>query len=186
VYSAKEEGAEVVYVTDPHWMRARAASEHAALLDTLQPSEERPERSDAVALLRSIYDPLERGESKDFGPFFDALAEDVVLTTPVGEARGKQAVIGYFTHAAATLEFDPFVRPLAYFADGNRVVQLGEETWIVKATGETTHGDAWAWVFDVVDGRIKRILAIQRLAGVADEIAEALAKAQKEAEISER
>jgi ketosteroid isomerase-like protein len=143
--------------------------------------EERPERRDPVALLRSIYDPLERGESTDFGPFYDALAEDAVLTTPVGEVRGKQAVIGYFANAAATLEFDPFVRPLSYFAAGNRVVQLGEETWTVKATGKTTQGDAWAWVFDVEDGRITRILAIQRLAGVADEIAEALAKAQQEA-----
>jgi ethanolamine utilization protein EutQ len=180
VYSAKEEGAEVVYVTYPHWMQAQAASEHAALLDTFQPTEERPERRDPLALLRSIYDPLERGESADFGPFFDALAEDAVLTTPVGEVRGKQAVIAYFAHAAATLEFDPFVRPLAYFAHGNRVVQLGEETWIVKATGKTTHRDAWAWVFDVEDGRITRILAIQRLDGVADEVAEALAKAQQE------
>jgi ethanolamine utilization protein EutQ len=179
LYSAKEEGAEVVYVTYPHWIKAQAASEHAALLDTFQPSGERPERRDPVALLRSIYDPLERGESKDFQPFFDALAEDVVLTTPVGEVRGKQALIGYFAQAAATLEFDPFVRPLTYFADGNRVVQLGEETWTVKATGKT-YRDVWAWVFDVEDGRITRILAIQRLSGVADEIAEALAKAQQE------
>jgi ketosteroid isomerase-like protein len=148
-------------------------------VDTFQPREERPEGRDPVALLRSIYDPLERGESKDFGPFFDALAEDVVLTTPVGEARGKQAVIGYFSHGAATLEFNPFVRPLEYFADGNRVVQLGEETFTVKATGKTVRTD-WAWVFDVEDGRITRILAVMHLAGVADEVAEALAKAEQE------
>jgi ethanolamine utilization protein EutQ len=178
VYSANKEGAEVVYVTYPHWTRAQAASEHAALLDTFQPTEERPERPDAVALLRSIYDPLERGESNDFEPFFDALAEDVVLTTPVGEARGKQAVIGYFTHLPATLEFNPFVRPLEYFADGNRVVQLGEETFTVKATGETVRTD-WAWVFDVEHGRITRILAVMDLAGVADQVAEALATAEQ-------
>jgi ethanolamine utilization protein EutQ len=63
VYAAKDEGAEVVYVTHPHWMQAQEASEHAALLDAFKPSEERPERRDPVALLRSIYDPLERGES---------------------------------------------------------------------------------------------------------------------------
>jgi hypothetical protein len=33
-------------------------------------------------------------------------------------------------------------------------------------------------VFDVEDGRITRILAIQDLAGVADEVADALDKAQ--------
>jgi ethanolamine utilization protein EutQ len=178
VYAAKEDGAEVVYVTYPHWMKAQEASEHAALLDTFQPSEERPERRDPVALLRSIYDPLERGESEDFGPLFDALAEDVVLTMPVGEARGKQAVIGYFVHAAAALEFNLFVRPLEYFGDSKRVVQVGGETFRVKQTGATHEAD-WAWVFDVEDGRITRILANMDLSGVADEVAEALAKAQK-------
>ena len=180
VYSAKEEGAEVVYVTYPHWMQAQKGSEHAALLDTFQPSDERPEPLDAVGLLRSIYDPQERGKSNDLQRFVDALAENVVLTTPVGEARGKQAVIGYFANAAATLEFDIFVRPLEYFGDGNRVVQLGGEVFRVKETGARHEAD-WAWVFDVEDGRITRILAIQDLAGVAEEVAEALAKAQEEA-----
>jgi ketosteroid isomerase-like protein len=100
---------------------------------------------------------------------------------PVGEARGKRAVIGYFAHGAATLEFDPFVRPLEYFAEGNRVVQLGEEIFRVKATG-ATHRAEWAWVFDVHDGRITRILAIEDLTGVADEVAEALRQAQEEAD----
>lgn len=45
IYSAKDEGAEVVYVTYPHWMRAQEASEHAALLDTFQPSDEAPPTS---------------------------------------------------------------------------------------------------------------------------------------------
>jgi hypothetical protein len=138
VYSAKEEGAEVVHVTHPHWMQAQAASEHAALLDTFQPTEERPERRDPVALLRSIYDPLERGESQDFGPLFDALAEDVVLRLPVGEAHGKHAVIGSFVHAAATLEFNPFVRPLEYFGDSKRVVQVGGETSVSRRPAPPT------------------------------------------------
>ena len=181
VYSAKEEGAEVVYVTYPHWMKAQQASAHASFLDTFQPSEERPWRSDAVALLRSIYDPLERGESDDFQPFFDALADDVVLTTSVGEARGKQAVIGYFANGAATMEFNPFVRPLEYFGDGNRVVQVGGEIFTVKETG-ATHEAEWAWVFDVHDGRITRILSIMDLSGVAVEVAEALTKSQAAAD----
>jgi ketosteroid isomerase-like protein len=167
-----------VYSTYPHWGRAQEASNHAALLDTFQPSEERPEGSDAVALIRGIYEAQERGESDGFQRFQDALAEDAVLTTPVGEVRGKRAVLGYFAHAAATLEFDIFVRPLEYYGDGNRVVQLGGEIFTVKATGDTHESD-WAWVFDVKNGRITRILAIQDLAGVADEVAEALAKAQK-------
>jgi ethanolamine utilization protein EutQ len=136
--------------------------------------------NDAAAVLRSIYDPLERGESGDFERFHDALAEDVVLTTPVGEVRGKQAVIGYFANAGATLEYDIFVRPLEYYGDGRRVVQVGGETFRVKATGATHEAD-WAWVFDVEDGRITRILAIMDLSGVADEVAEALDKARSQA-----
>ena len=39
VYSAGDDGAEVVYVTYPHWMKAQEASEHAALLGGFQPVE---------------------------------------------------------------------------------------------------------------------------------------------------
>jgi ketosteroid isomerase-like protein len=105
----------------------------------------------------------------------------VVLTTPVGEVRGKAAVLGYFAHASAALEFDIFVRPLEYFGDGNRVVQVGGEIFTVRETGEKHEFD-WAWVFDVEDRRITRILAIQDLSGVTDEIAQALAQAQRDAE----
>jgi ethanolamine utilization protein EutQ len=177
VYSAKDEGADVVYVTYPHWVDAQRRSEHASLLDTFQPTDERPPRSDAVALLRRIYDPLERGESDGFQAFFEALADDVEFVTPVGRVAGKQAVMGYFSHAAETLEFDPFVRPLEYFEAGNRVVQVGEEVFTVKATG-AVHQDDWAWIFDVGDGRITRIQAIQDLAVVRGEVEEALTKAR--------
>jgi ethanolamine utilization protein EutQ len=180
VYSAKAEGAEVVYVTYPHWAEAHAASEYAPFLDRFQPSEEGPARSDALALLRSIYDPLERGESNDFQPFYDAFAEDIVLTTAAGEVRGKAAVIGYFSKAAETMEFDIFLRPLEYFGQGDRVVQVGRELFRVKETGKTHEAD-WAWVYDVEERRITRILGIEDLSGVADEEAEAMARAQEEA-----
>jgi ketosteroid isomerase-like protein len=140
-----------------------------------------PTATDPVALLRSIYDPLERGESDDFQPFYDVFAEDIVLTTSMGEARGKQAVIGYFVHGAATMEVDIFVRPLEYFGDGNRVVQLGREHFTVKETGATYESD-WAWVYDFEEGRITRILGIQDLSGVAAEEAEAMVKTQAEAD----
>jgi ethanolamine utilization protein EutQ len=178
VYSAKEEGAVVVYVTYPHWVEAHAASEYAPFLDSFKPSEG-PERSDALALLRSIYDPLERGESNDFQPFYDAFAEDIVLTTAAGELRGKPAVTAYFSKAAETMEFDIFLRPLEYFGQGNRVVQVGRELFRVKETGKTHEAD-WAWVYDVEDGRITRILGIEDLSGVAAEEAAAMARAEEE------
>jgi ethanolamine utilization protein EutQ len=38
-YSAGADGADVVYITYPHWMAAQKASEHAALLDDFHPVE---------------------------------------------------------------------------------------------------------------------------------------------------
>jgi ethanolamine utilization protein EutQ len=180
VYSAKDEGAEVVYVTYPHWLQAHEASEHAPFLDSFQASE-RHERRDPVALLRSIYDPLERGESDDFQPFYDAFDEDIVLTTAAGTVRGKPAVTGYFSEAAETMEFDIFLRPFQYFRNGNQVVQVGRELFRVRETGKTHEAD-WAWVYDVEDGRITRILGIEDLSGVADEEAEAMTRAQEAAD----
>ena len=177
VYSAEDEGAEVVYVTYPHWLDAQEASAHAALLETFQPTDETPPL-DSVALLQNVWGPIERGESHDLQPFFDLLADDVVLATPAGEARGKQAVIAYFTNAAETLEFDPFVRPLEYLGGGKRVVQLGEEIFTVRKTGETHRAD-WAWVYELRDGRITRLLIIQDLSGVADEVGSALTEARE-------
>jgi ethanolamine utilization protein EutQ len=178
VYSAERAGADVVYVTYPHWMAAHERSEHAALLDEFQPADGAPETgsTDNVALLRSIWDPFERGESHDMRPFFDALADDVVFELPVGELRGKAAVISYFAAESATLEFQPFVRPLEYFADGDRVVIVGDEIFTAKENG-ATHRAAWAWVHDIHDGRIARIVAIQDLSGVEDAIREAVKQA---------
>jgi ketosteroid isomerase-like protein len=76
--------------------------------------------------------------------------------------------MGHFSRAAETMEFDIFVRPLQYFGDGNRVVQVGREIFRVKETGKTHEAD-WGWVYDFEDGRIARILGTGDLSGVADE-----------------
>lgn len=131
---------------------------------------------DNIELLKSIYGPLERGESDDFQPFFDHLADDVVLKTTIGELRGKQAVVDYFVNAEEFVEFRPFERPLEYFGRGERVVIVGEETFKVKRSGVTVHRD-WAWVYDLRDGLITRILGIEDLSGVEDAIGEAFSRA---------
>jgi ketosteroid isomerase-like protein len=132
---------------------------------------------DNVALLQRIWGPMERGESTDYQPFFDLLHDDIVFTTSLGELRGKQAVIHYFTHAGELVEFRPFERPSEYFGNGDRVVIVGEETFRVKATGVTVRGP-WAWVHDLRDGLITQIEAIQDLSAAADAVAEALANAR--------
>ncbi len=183
VYSAGDSGAELVYVMYPHWTNTQLASDHADLVDTFHPVDGVPPRfadaptTDNVALMQSIWGPLERGESHDYEPFFDALADDVVFKTEVGEVRGKQAFIGYLATASVTMEFDIFEKPLEYYGDGDRVVILGDESFKVKDTG-ATHRAEWAWVVDVHDGLITRILHHQDLARIAGPVREALTKAQ--------
>jgi ethanolamine utilization protein EutQ len=183
VYQADED-AELVYVSHPAIALKPAGGEEfhpagdalaAQLAPDAPPTEATP--TDNLALLEGIWGPMERGESTDYQPFFDHLDDAVVFSTPVGELRGKQAVIHYFTHAGELLEFRPFERPQEYFGNGDRVVIVGEETFRVRATGVTTRGP-WAWVHELHNGLITRIEAIQDLSAVADAIVEALARAR--------
>ena len=186
VYSAGDSGAELVYVMYPQWTTTQLASDHPELLDTFHPTQGVPGRvgerptTDNVALMQDIWGSLERGESQDLGAFFETLEDDVVFKTEVGEVRGKEAFIAYLASASETMEFNIFVRPLEYFGDGDRVVILGDESFKVKDTG-ATHSAEWAWILDVHDGLITRILHHQDLTGIADLVREALAKAQSSA-----
>jgi ketosteroid isomerase-like protein len=85
--------------------------------------------------------------------------------------------------ATAATSRSPSARALRdeeYYGDGDRVVILGDETFKVKDTGATPRAE-WAWVVDVHDGLITRILHDQDLAGVAGLVREALTKAQSDA-----
>ena len=130
-----------------------------------------------IALLKRVWAPLERGESQDFGAVFNLFADDVVFKTAQGEVRGKAAVIRYFASTAAMLDANPFVKPLEYYGEGDRVVQLGYETFTVKETG-TKKECEWAFVYDIHDGRITRMVNIQDLSGVEEFAARALAEAR--------
>jgi ketosteroid isomerase-like protein len=181
VYQADED-AELVYVSHPALPMEPVAGFHPAgralaaqLAPDSPPTESTP--TDNVALLEGIWGPMERGESTDYQPFFDHLDDDIVFTTSVGGLRGKQAVIHYFTHAGELLEFRPFERPQEHFGDGDRVVIVGEETFRVRASGVTAR-TPWAWVYDLRNGLITRIEAIEDLSVVADAVTEALARAR--------
>jgi ketosteroid isomerase-like protein len=181
LYQADED-AELVYVSHPALPMEPVAGFHQAdqalaaqLAPDSPPTASTP--TDNVALLEGIWGPMERGESTDYQPFFDHLDDDVVFTASVGELRGKQAVIHYFTHAGDLVEFRPFEQPQEYFGHADRVVIVGEETFRVRATGVTAR-TPWAWVHTLQDGLITRIEAIEDLSAVADAIAEALARAR--------
>lgn len=182
-YSAGDAGAEVVYVMHPHPESTDLRAKHPDLVATFHPIEGAPERfadgpaAEHIAFLRIIYDPIERGESTDQGPLFEAMTDDVVLELAAGVLRGKAAVARYFDEGSKRMEFHPFERPLEYFGAGDRVVQVGFETFRVKRTGATHQAD-WAWVFEFRDGRIVRIRGIEDLSGIADVVAESVVAAQ--------
>jgi ketosteroid isomerase-like protein len=131
-----------------------------------------------IAFVRRIWDPFEQDESADLGPFLDALADDVEFTLSATEVlHGKEAVRRYFEEEPKLMEAHPFERPLEYFGAGNRVLQLGSETFRVKGTGRTHQAD-WAWVYEFRQGRIARIVVIQDLSGIEDVVVEAAAAAK--------
>jgi len=56
-------------------------------------------------------------------------------------------------------------------------VILGDESFTVKGTG-AMHRAEWAWIIDMRDDRIERILSIQDLSPIADVVRDQLTKAQ--------
>lgn len=103
----------------------------------------------------------------DYQPFFDSLADDVVLTHTSpdgsGEVRGKQAVIESITDTFSTssspevIEDIQLERPLEFIGD-DRVVVLWAECTRNKNTGLTSNGKEVAVVMDFRDGLITRML----------------------------
>jgi ethanolamine utilization protein EutQ len=177
VYSAGEAGAELVYVMYPLPSETNLFVDHADLVATFRPAGEAPPRfgdlaDDNLELMRRIWEPAVRGDY-DLAPFVAALAEDVEFKTPVGSVRGKRAVIDYFARGAATLDFQPFLGPVRYYASGDVVVMTSEELFTVKETGASLRSD-WAWAHEIHDGRITRITVMQHLGGIEDHIRRAL------------
>ena len=123
---------------------------------------------DTIALMRSIL------ELEDWQLLIDHLADDVVFKVTIGEGtpispelRGKQAVAGHLMNLGDLLEFRQEV-PLEYFADGDRVVVLGQETYKIKQTGKAVSGSEYADVVDFRNGLISRFLIIQDLSAFVD------------------
>ena len=96
-------------------------------------------------------------QAHDKQGWLDLMADDVVYDSPVGRLHGRQAMIDYFANVAEILEFSPFEGPIEYFGDGDRVVMSCEEHIRDLRTGATTKG-RWAWVIDMHDGLMTRVV----------------------------
>ncbi len=116
---------------------------------------------DNAGLLKWILEEMDR--VMDAKPLLDHMAEDVVWKvtipdgTPLsGKFRGKQAVAGYFARLPEIAEFHQ-ERPLEFIDHGDQVIVLGEDSILVKKTGETFRSE-YATVTDFHQGLITRMV----------------------------
>lgn len=75
-----------------------------------------------------------------------------------GSFHGKQGLAEFFTKLNASLQAIRY-EPLDFIAEGDKVVAVGEATWLVKSTGRQ-FDTPWMHMFTVRDGKIARIQAI--------------------------
>lgn len=131
--------------------------------------------TDNISLAKKAWSWLETESSErtitDLQPYFDLLADDVVLKVEapedasglyLGEVRGKQALIDMYTAAlnGEGIEENDLERPLEFVGKGERVVVLGSERYKIKKDGVTARNKEFALVMDFRDGKITRVQQI--------------------------
>ncbi|MEN3284531.1 MAG: hypothetical protein V7607_5671 [Solirubrobacteraceae bacterium] len=114
-----------------------------------------------------LFKPVSDRVLSDYQPWFDSLADDVLLeyASPEGrgEFRGKEAVIDYISGLFSSLSGDEVIedvqleRDPEYVTKGERVVMLWRENTRNKQTGATTPGKEVVLVMDYGDGKLQRI-----------------------------
>jgi uncharacterized protein len=110
-----------------------------------------------LTLVRNAYEAFGRG---DIEAVIAALDENVEWCPggppPVGGVRhGRAAVREFFRVLDAVFDVQQF-EPHEFIPRGDRVVVLGSDTSVLRATG-TPHTTRWAHVYRVENGRIARL-----------------------------
>ena len=75
-----------------------------------------------------------------------------------GSFHGKPGIADFFSRLDATLQALRF-EPQEFIAEGDKVVVVGQATWLVKTTGKQ-FDTPWMHVFTLRDGKIARIEAL--------------------------
>jgi ketosteroid isomerase-like protein len=111
-----------------------------------------------VAVVRRAYDAFTQGDLNALMSVFD---EQIEWITPgpaalptAGRRQGRDQVGQFFATVSEMYEFERFA-PETFMADGDKVIVLGEDTVVVKATGQRIT-EAWAHAFTVNNGSIIR------------------------------
>lgn len=127
-----------------------------------------------VERTRSIFEEMARSGS--IQPLLDALADDASykLSLPVGtplsgEFRGRDAISAYFARLEEVLDVLE-VNTWDFVGNGDQVIVLGDEQFIVKKTGKQCSSE-FAFVLEFRDGLIVRVRVIEDLSGVVEAFA---------------
>ncbi|WP_375770463.1 nuclear transport factor 2 family protein [Archangium gephyra] len=137
-----------------------------------------------VERTRHIFEEMARLGSNQ--PLLEAMDEEAVYKlslpkgTPLsGEFRGRQAILEYFERLEQVLEVQE-VNTWDFVGNGDQVIVLGDEHFVVKKTGRTCYSE-FAFVLDFRAGKIVRALVIEDLSGVVEAFAPASARAASRA-----
>jgi len=88
----------------------------------------------------------------------DWISPETELAPFSGTFHGKQGLAEFFTKLNASLQAIRF-EPQEFIAEGEKVVAVGQATWLVKPTGQQ-FDTPWIHVFTLRDGKIARIQAV--------------------------
>jgi ketosteroid isomerase-like protein len=109
-----------------------------------------------VDVVQEAYAAFGRGDIPGLLSLLDA---DIPWVTPgpsdlptAGRRRGHAAVGEFFTTLVTMADITRF-EPQDFIAQGDKVVVLGEETAVIKATGATLE-NRWVHIFTVSGGKI--------------------------------
>ena len=109
-------------------------------------------------LVMEAYQLYQRG---DIGGVIDRCHDDAEWCSTESESipfagnfHGKEGIADYFTRLDANLQPLRF-EPKEFIAEGDKVVVLGQATWLVKPTG-LSFDSPWVHVFTVRDGKVSR------------------------------
>jgi ketosteroid isomerase-like protein len=88
----------------------------------------------------------------------DWISPETELAPFSGNFHGKQGLGEFFRKLDASLQAIRY-EPLDFIAEGDKVVAVGQATWLVRSTGRQ-FDTPWMHLFTVRDGKIARIQAI--------------------------
>jgi ketosteroid isomerase-like protein len=106
-------------------------------------------------MAETIASAIERMNEGDIDAFYELIADDCVLTGPMGELRGRQAILD--GDRAAALLMEPHYRRFdrGPIVSGNDIAYWGVFGGTVKATGKSFESEICG-IFHTQDGKIVR------------------------------